>query len=126
MGKSSRTGRRNGTVTVIETRVHRNSARNARLAFVLAAIFVGGIATVAASQWTQPVLSLLIGIAIGVVAGAICWTAVRVWPVVRVIWWWLGELARLRCHHRRVVAAGHPHPARRPSDRRRRHHRGAC
>ena len=92
MGKSSRTGRRNGTVTVIETRVHRNSARNARLAFVLAAIFIGGIATVAASQWTQPVLSLLIGIAIGVIAGAICWTAVRVWPVVRVIWWWLGEL----------------------------------
>jgi hypothetical protein len=92
VGKSSRTGRRNGTVTVIETRVHRNSARNARLAFVLAAIFIGGIATVAASQWTQPVLSLLIGIAIGVIAGAICWSAVRVWPVVRVIWWWLGEL----------------------------------
>ena len=93
MAKSSRTGRRNGTVTVIETRVHRNSARNARLAFVLAAIFIGGIATVAASQWIQPVLSLLIGIATGVIAGAICWTAVRVWPVVRVIWWWLGELA---------------------------------
>jgi hypothetical protein len=79
-------------VTVIETRVHRNSARNARLAFVLAALFIGGIATVAASQWTEPVLSLLIGIAIGVVAGAVCWTAVRVWPVVRVVWWWLGEL----------------------------------
>jgi hypothetical protein len=79
-------------VTVIETRVHRNSARNARLAFVLAAIFIGGVSTVAASQWTEPVLSLLIGIAIGVIAGAICWTAVRVWPVVRVIWWWLGEL----------------------------------
>jgi hypothetical protein len=78
---------------VIETRVHRHSARNARLAFVLAAIFVGGIATVTASQWTEPVLSLLIGIAIGIIAGAICWTAVRVWPVVRVIWWWLGELA---------------------------------
>jgi hypothetical protein len=92
MGKSSRTGRRNGTVTVIETRVHRNSARNARLAFVLAALFVGGIAAVAASQWTEPVLSLLIGIAVGVVAGAICWAAVRVWPVVRVIWWWFGEL----------------------------------
>jgi hypothetical protein len=79
-------------VTVIETRVHRNSARNARLAFVLAALFIGGIATVAASQWTEPVLSLLIGIAIGVIAGAACWTAVRVWPIVRVIWWWLGEL----------------------------------
>ena len=93
MGKSSRTGRRNGTVTVIETRVHRNSARNARLAFVLAALFIGGIAAVAASQWTEPVLSLLIGIASGVTVGAICWTAVRVWPVVRVVWWWLGELA---------------------------------
>jgi hypothetical protein len=92
MGKSSRTGRRNGTVTVIETRVHRNSARNARLGFVLAALFIGGIATVAASQWTEPVLSLLVGIAIGVIAGAICWTAVRIWPVVRVVWWWLGEL----------------------------------
>jgi hypothetical protein len=79
-------------VTVIEARVHRNSARNARLAFVLAALFVGGISTVAASQWTQPVLSLLIGITIGVIAGAICWTAVRIWAVVRVVWWWLGEL----------------------------------
>ena len=21
-----------------------------------------------------------------------CWTAVRIWPIVRVIWWWLGEI----------------------------------
>jgi hypothetical protein len=93
MAKSSRTGRRNGTVTVIEARVHRNSARNARLAFVLAAIVAGGLSIVVASVWLSPILSLLVGIGTAAVAGLVAWTAVRVWPIVRVIWWWLGELA---------------------------------
>jgi hypothetical protein len=93
VSKSSRFGRRNGTVTVIETRVHRNSARNARLAFVLAALFIGGVSIVVASAWLSPILAILVALAVAVVAGMAAWAAVRVWPVVRVIWWWLAELA---------------------------------
>jgi hypothetical protein len=92
MAKSSRMGRRNGTVTVIETRVHRNSARNARLAFVLAALFFGGLSIVVASAWLSPILAILVALAAAAVAGMAAWAAVRVWPVVRVVWWWLGEL----------------------------------
>jgi hypothetical protein len=77
---------------VIEARVHRNSARNARLAFVLAALFVGGLSLVVASAWLSPILAILVALTAAAVAGGIAWAAVRVWPIVRVIWWWLGEL----------------------------------
>ena len=45
-----------------------------------------------ASQWMQPVLSLLLGIAVGFICGGLVWCAVRIWPIVRLIWWWTGEL----------------------------------
>jgi hypothetical protein len=95
MAQSSRGHNRKsstGTVTVIEARVHRSSARNARVAFILTAAATAALSMVVASQWMQPILSLLLGIAVGLVCGVIVWAAVRVWPVVRLIWWWTGEL----------------------------------
>ena len=47
MSKSSRGfgfGRRSGTVTVIEQKVLRSSARNARMAFIITALIVGLLA----------------------------------------------------------------------------------
>jgi hypothetical protein len=79
-------------VTVIEARVHRNSMRNARLGFVVTAIAVTALGMVVATQWLQPTLALLCGVLAGLVAGGVVWCAVRSWPVVRVVWWWLGEL----------------------------------
>ena len=117
MGKSSRTGRRNGTVTVIETRVHRNSARNARLAFVLAAIVhrrhrdrrrvaVDPAGPVAADRHRhrRHRRRHLLDRGPCLAGGPRCLVVARRTP-------------RLRDHHRRVVAAGHPYPARRPSNR---------
>ena len=95
MAQSSRGHNRkasSGTVTVIEAKVHRSSARNARVAFILTTALSAALSMTIASQWMQPVLSLLLGIAVGFACGALVWCAVRIWPIVRLIWWWTGEL----------------------------------
>jgi hypothetical protein len=81
-----------GTVTVLETKVHRSSARKAKMAFYLTAIIVGLLAATVASDRMHPILALFVGAAIGTPVGAIAWVLVRVWPVIRLIWWWLPEI----------------------------------
>lgn len=85
-------GKSTGTVTVIEARVHRSSARNAKVAFVLTAIIVGGLAAVVATSYLHPIVALLLGGLIGVTTGAFAWLLVRVWPVIRLLWWWSTEI----------------------------------
>jgi hypothetical protein len=88
-----RFGGRGGTVTVIEDRVHRSSARNAKLAFILTIVIVGLLATTVASSYMHPILGLLLGIVLGVLTGAVVWALVRIWPALRVIWWWATEIS---------------------------------
>ncbi|MFG1762238.1 hypothetical protein ACGFIH_02830 [Micromonospora parva] len=85
-------GGRSGTVTVIEAKVHRSSARNARLAFVLTAVIVGLLSTVVAASSIHPILAVFVGVAIGVPCGALAWLLVRIWPVIRLLWWWSTEI----------------------------------
>ncbi|WP_088996341.1 hypothetical protein [Micromonospora echinaurantiaca] len=79
-------------MTVIEAKVHRSSARNARLAFILTAVIVGLLAAVVAASSMHPILALIVGALIGVPAGGIVWVLVRIWPVLRLLWWWLPEI----------------------------------
>ncbi|MFY1652470.1 hypothetical protein ACN27J_16430 [Solwaraspora sp. WMMB762] len=79
-------------MTVIETQVHRSSARNARLSFVLTAIVVGLAAMAVAADYMHPILAGLAGFAIGVAVGSVVWTLVRIWPLIRIVWWWLPEI----------------------------------
>jgi hypothetical protein len=79
-------------VTVIEAKVHRSSARKARLAFILTAVIVGLLAAVVAASYMHPILALIVGALIGVPTGALAWVLVRVWPVLRLLWWWLPEI----------------------------------
>src|SRR4051794_30221565 len=95
MSKSSRGfgfAGRTGTVPVIELKVQRSSARNARLAFIVTAVIVGVLAMTVASDHMHPILAALLAAPIGVVAGALLWTLVRVWPVLRLLWWWSLEI----------------------------------
>ena len=86
-------GRRfGGAVTVIDARVHRSSARNARVAFILTTVVVALLTMTVASDRMHPVLALLLGIALGLLLGSLVWAVVRVWPVLRVIWWWTPEI----------------------------------
>ncbi|MFU8855247.1 hypothetical protein ACNAW0_30440, partial [Micromonospora sp. SL1-18] len=79
-------------MTVIEARVHRSSARNARVAFILTAVIVGLLSAVVAASYMHPILALFVGALIGVPAGAFVWVLVRIWPVLRLLWWWSTEI----------------------------------
>lgn len=85
-------GKSTGTVTVIEARVHRSSARNARVAFILTGIVVGILAAVVAAAHWHPVVALFVGALVGVPTGAAAWLLVRIWPVLRLLWWWTTEV----------------------------------
>jgi hypothetical protein len=96
MSKSTRGfgfGRRSGTVTVIEQKVLRSSARNARMAFIITALIVGILAMTVASDHMHPILAGLLATPIAFVAGALVWLLVRVWPVLRLLWWWTPEIS---------------------------------
>jgi hypothetical protein len=86
-------GQRGGTVTVIEQPVMRNYMRKAKIVFWI--ILVAGTllsASILSSKW-QPVLALIVGALLSMVVAAIAASIVAAWPVIRVIWWWLPELA---------------------------------
>ncbi|MFI5491351.1 hypothetical protein [Actinoplanes sp. NPDC051859] len=95
MSKSSRGfgfGRRSGTVTVIEQKVHRSSERNARFAFIITAVVVGLLALTVASDHMHPILAGLLAAPIAAVTGGFVWVLVRIWPVLRILWWWSLEI----------------------------------
>lgn len=84
-------GRSTGTVTVIEAKVHRSSARNAKMAFILTAVIVGLLSAVVAASYIHPILAVFVGALIGVPTGGLVWVLVRIWPVIRLLWWWTPE-----------------------------------
>jgi hypothetical protein len=96
MGKSSGRGgfgrRGSGTVTVIETRVHRSSIRNARVGFIVTAFVVAVLTMTIAADRMHPILALMLGMLLGTACGAVVWALIRVWPVIRLIWWWSPEI----------------------------------
>ncbi|MGC4774918.1 hypothetical protein [Micromonospora chalcea] len=79
-------------MTVIEAKVHRSSARNARLAFILTAVIVGLLSAVVAASSIHPILAVLVGALIGIPLGGLAWLLVRIWPVLRLLWWWTPEI----------------------------------
>ena len=96
MSKSNRGGsfgrRSGGTVTVIEEPVRRSAVRKAKIVFWILWITIGLLsATVLASRW-HPILALLAGMAIGLVAAAVIAALVIAWPVLRALWWWTPEI----------------------------------
>ncbi|GAA2858323.1 hypothetical protein Acy02nite_22140 [Actinoplanes cyaneus] len=95
MSKSTRpgrSGRGSGTVTVIEQRVHRSAAENARFAFILTAIVTALVTLVVAKSHMHPLLAAFVAIPVAAVCGGIIWALVRSWPVLRLIWWWTPEI----------------------------------
>lgn len=81
-----------GTVTVLEARVLRSSARYARLGFVVTAFVVGLLTMSIAADRLHPIVALLLGLVTGIVCGACVWLLIRIWPVVRLLWWWATEI----------------------------------
>jgi len=96
MSNSSRTsglgGSGGGTVTVIDVRMLRSSARNAMLAFWVTAVTVTLLAASVLADRMHPIVALFAGLFLGTVTGAVVWALVRAWPVIRLLWWWSPEI----------------------------------
>nr|WP_239160599.1 hypothetical protein [Virgisporangium ochraceum] len=91
-GKGLFGGKTHGTITVIDGRFHRSSARNAKVAFYLTGIIVGLLVAAVATDRMHPIAALFVGALVGIPVGAVVWTVVRIWPILRLIWWWLPEI----------------------------------
>lgn len=85
-------GRGSGTVTVIEDRVRRSSARTAKIAFWVVAVSVALLTATVAASYTHPIIAVLIGITAGIAAGLPVAALIWIWPVLRVLWWWTPEI----------------------------------
>lgn len=85
-----------GAVTVVEVSVARSAARRALIAFwvfALAGIGAGVLAAVFDSG--QAAVDVLLGLVVGTLSGLLAGVVVRVWPVLRAVWYWALELTLL-------------------------------
>jgi hypothetical protein len=82
-----------GTVALVETPVSQSYARRARVAFFVVSIVGGLLAATAASLFRPVPVAVVLGVIAGVVVGFVVAVVVRVWPVLRALWWWTGEIA---------------------------------
>src|SRR4051812_17974040 len=83
-----------GAVEIVDTPVSQWYARRARMAFVGVGVMSAMVGAGAAAALSAPVLlALLVGVLAGVVCGFVAAVLVRMWPGVRVLWWWSIEIA---------------------------------
>lgn len=81
-----------GAVTLVETPVSRSYAQKARVAFLVVAASVALVVGATASVALPLVLAVVVGLLSGGVCGLVVACVVRVWPALRVLWWWAFEI----------------------------------
>jgi hypothetical protein len=81
-----------GAVSLVEASLSRSYAHKARLAFFATAAVAGALAALVLSAGLAVPAAVLIGVLLGVVVGFVVAVVVRAWPVLRVLWWWVGEI----------------------------------
>src|SRR5207249_2601995 len=81
-----------GAVTLVEAPVSLSYARRARLVFVVVSVVLGLSSAAVLSTVRHPLSAVAIGVVVGVVVGFLAAVVVRVWPVLRALWWWAGEI----------------------------------
>jgi hypothetical protein len=80
-------------VTVIEEPVMRNYARMAKITLWVAGISSALLTELITLTILPPLWSALAALLVGFTVGSVASAAVIAWPVLRVIWWWLPEIA---------------------------------
>jgi hypothetical protein len=85
-------GRPVGAVAVVEAPVSISYARKARITFLTVTVSVAAVMAMVLAVFAHPVLAVLIGVVAGLVCGFVAAALVRVWPVLRVLWWWSPEI----------------------------------
>jgi hypothetical protein len=89
---SRRASGRRGSITVIEDHVSRSYTRNAKIAFWVVSIVVGLLAATVLADKFHPIIALVLGGAIGVAVALPIAAVIAIWPVLRVLVWWLPEI----------------------------------
>lgn len=80
-------------VSLVDAPVSQSYARKARVAFYAVAAGGGIVAATVLSAVLPVVQAVALGVVVGGVVGLVVAVLVRVWPVLRVLWWWLPEIA---------------------------------
>jgi hypothetical protein len=81
-----------GTVAIVEPPVSQWYARRAQLAALVAGLAAGAVVTAALSVFCPLLLAVVLGALAGVLCGLVTGVLVRIWPVLRVLWWWSIEI----------------------------------
>ncbi|RZU50684.1 hypothetical protein EV385_2462 [Krasilnikovia cinnamomea] len=81
-----------GAVAIVETPVSQWYARKARITVAVVGLAVDALVTAVLSVFCPLLLAIVLGAVAGLVCGVVAGVLVRVWPVLRVLWWWSFEL----------------------------------
>lgn len=82
-----------GMVAIVEPPVSQWYARRARVAALVVGLTCDVLATAVLSVFCPLLLAVVLGALAGVVCAFVAAVLVRVWPVLRVLWWWSIEIA---------------------------------
>jgi hypothetical protein len=77
---------------VIEDHVSRSYSRNAKIAFWVVSIVVGLLAATVLADYWHPIIALILGAATGALIALPIAAVIVIWPVLRVILWWMPEI----------------------------------
>jgi len=89
-----------GSVAIVEPPVSQWYARRARVAALVVGLASDALVTAVLSVFCPLLLAVALGALAGVAFTAAAWVLVRVWPVLRTLWWWSFEITAA------VVVAG--------------------
>lgn len=81
-----------GAVAVVEAPVSQWYARRARITVVVVGLAADAVVTALLSLFCPLLLAVAIGASAGLLLGFVAGVLVRVWPVLRVLWWWIIEI----------------------------------
>src|SRR3954451_12601764 len=81
-----------GSVAIVEPPVSQWYARRARIAALVVGLASGALVTAVLSVFCPLLLAVVLGALAGVVCAFLAAVLVRVWPVLRVLWWWSIEI----------------------------------
>ncbi|MGW0807981.1 hypothetical protein [Nonomuraea sp. NPDC002799] len=79
-------------MTVIEDHVSRSYTRNAKIAFWVVSVVTGLLAATILTDYWHPIIALILGGACGALIALPIAAVIAVWPVLRVLVWWLPEI----------------------------------
>lgn len=83
---------RTRAVAVVDPPVSQWYARRAGVAALVVGLASGVLVTAVLSVFHPPLLAVVLGVLAGVVCGFVAAVLVRVWPVLRSLWWWSIEV----------------------------------